>query len=299
MYARGGLRDEPLSDQQQRFGSASLESVERHMDALAAEPLVDGTRRRQPCHPLRARGAAVMARPDRRDGARAQPPAARARIGAARGGEECVATTGRSPVALLAAEGVLSPSVTLIHATHLDERDLDLIGRSAAAVCVCPTTEGDLGDGVPRTAELHARGVRLSIGSDSHAVVDPFAELRSLEYQARAAGGARCILADPAGEVAPVLLESIGHANGYAALHLPTDERDAVLLDADARALRVHRLPYAHGGHGGREETADDAARAAEASRRAAVITAGHPGLVSRVRVLGEEVVVDGRHVAR
>ena len=71
-----------------------------------------------------------------------------------------------------------------MHATHLRGDDVELIAQSGAGVCVCPTTECDLADGVPQTMELHDAGIKLSVGSDSHAVIDPFAELRSLEYQA-------------------------------------------------------------------------------------------------------------------
>ena len=138
---------------------------------------------------------------------------------------------------------------------------------------------------MPRTAELYERGVPLSIGSDSHATIDPFAELRSLENQSRAATHRRCVVADATGAVAPALLGDVGSTNGYAALGFERGD-DGVLLDADAPALLV--------GSGATLEvptTIDDLA--------AAAATAGHPGLVDRVRVLGEEVVVDGRAVAR
>ena len=73
----------------------------------------------------------------------------------------------------------------------LSDEDVALIARSGSTVCVCPTTEGDLGDGIPRTADLIDQDVPISIGSDSHAVIAPWAELRPLEPQARARTVAR------------------------------------------------------------------------------------------------------------
>ena len=285
VYARGGLRDEPLSERQQRFGASSLDDVERALDLLAADPLIDGEMGQLgiAIHSVRAVPPAwlgPLAEMARSRGLVLHAHASEQRIEV----DECRAVTGLSPIALLNAEGVLSPSTTIVHATHLDDADVSIIARSGAGVCLCPTTEGDLGDGVPRTADLYRQGVPLSVGSDSHATIDPFAELRSTEYQARAATGERCIVRAADGSVAPTLLHDLGHANGYAALGLPTGD-DAMLLDGSARALRTPNTSAS-------EPTGPS-------ELLAACLTAGHPGLVSRVRVAGEEVVVDGRHAGR
>ena len=294
VYARGGLRGEPLSQRQQRFGAASLEEVERALDLLAAEPLVDNE--------MGSLGVAihsVRAVPPKWLGPLAESARERGLVLHAHASEqraevdECREVCGKSPIGLLAGEGVLTPSSFLVHATHLDDNDVATLAASGAGVCLCPTTEGDLGDGVPRTADLFAAGVPLSIGSDSHAVIDPFAELRSAEYQARAATGRRCVLVDDDGEVAPMLLERVGHANGYAALGLRADG-DEVLLDTEARALRS--------GFSGdtQHSSAAQGVSAPPPSQRdamAVAMTAAHPGLVSRVRVRHEDIVVDGRHV--
>ena len=125
-------------------------------------------------------------------------------------------------------------------------------------MCVCPTTEGDLGDGVPRTAELFSAGVKLSMGSDSHATIDPFAELRSLEYAARAATGTRCVLRDEAGASHRLCYIRLALLNGYAALSLPSESEqglaDGITLREDARALSPHSSNnelLAAGGDGG------------------------------------------------
>lgn len=105
--------------------------------------------------------------------------------------EACLAVTGRTPVALLAEHGALRAGFTAVHANHLSGDDIALLAGHHCTCCICPTTERDLGDGIGPTAELAAAGVRLAVGSDSHAVVDPFDETRALELDARLRGGRR------------------------------------------------------------------------------------------------------------
>jgi formiminoglutamate deiminase len=92
---------------------------------------------------------------------------------------------GVSPVGLLAREGVLGPTTTLIHATHLAQEDIDLIVVSGSMVCFCPTTESDLGDGIGPAMELVDAGVPLCLGSDSNAVIDILREAHRLEQHDR------------------------------------------------------------------------------------------------------------------
>ncbi len=103
---------------------------------------------------------------------------------------------GRRPVELLDAHGVLGPGTTLIHATHVSDDEVQLLGTANATVCLCPTTEANLGDGVSKTSEFLAATIPLAIGSDSQAEIDPFAELRMLEYNERNRHGRRQVL-DP------------------------------------------------------------------------------------------------------
>jgi formiminoglutamate deiminase len=99
--------------------------------------------------------------------------------------EECRAATGVTPTRLLADAGALSPSTTAVHATHVDSSDIALLGDARAAVCLCPTTERDLGDGVGPGAALAAAGARLCVGTDSHAMIDVFEEARAVELDQR------------------------------------------------------------------------------------------------------------------
>lgn len=106
------------------------------------------------------------------------------------------------PVELLAETGFLGPRTTVVHATHADDRELDLIAGHGSSVCACPTTEGNLGDGFLPAEGIMARGIPLSIGSDSHVRVDPFEELREIETNARRLAGRRNVLVAP-GETSP------------------------------------------------------------------------------------------------
>jgi formiminoglutamate deiminase len=105
--------------------------------------------------------------------------------------EECRAAYGMTPVEVLAEAGALGPSTTLVHATHLTDADVRAIGTSSCTVCLCPTTERDLADGLGRGADLRDAGARISLGSDSHAVIDLFEEMRGTEMHDRLRTGVR------------------------------------------------------------------------------------------------------------
>jgi formimidoylglutamate deiminase len=99
--------------------------------------------------------------------------------------EQCRAAYGCAPIELLERFGALGKTTTVIHATHANATEIDLLARYGCTVCVCPTTEGDLGDGIAPYMELLARGIPLAIGSDSNTRLDPIEELRWAEYSAR------------------------------------------------------------------------------------------------------------------
>src|SRR6185295_10875838 len=107
--------------------------------------------------------------------------------------DACLAAYGRTPMALLADAGALSSRFTAVHATHLTDADIGLLGGAAACCCVCPTTERDLADGIGRMSVLAEAGASLSLGSDSHAVIDSFEEARAVELDERLASGERGI----------------------------------------------------------------------------------------------------------
>jgi formiminoglutamate deiminase len=105
--------------------------------------------------------------------------------------EACLAAYGRTPAQVLADAGALGPRSTVVHATHLAEHDIHLLGGSGTGACFCPTTERDLADGIGPARPLLDAGSPLSLGSDSHAVVDLFEEARAVELDERLASQQR------------------------------------------------------------------------------------------------------------
>jgi cytosine/adenosine deaminase-related metal-dependent hydrolase len=125
--------------------------------------------------------------------------------------QDCVAFTGATPVGLLNRVGLLGPTTTAIHATHLTDEDVSLLGGSQTGVCYCATTERELADGIGPAHALNAAGSPLSVGSDSHAVIDPFEESRGVELHNRLATGRR-------GDFAPSELLKFATSNGATSL---------------------------------------------------------------------------------
>jgi formiminoglutamate deiminase len=105
--------------------------------------------------------------------------------------EACRAVYGVSPARLLYDEDVLGPRTSVVHATHVDADDTELLGGCQTFACLCPTTERDLGDGLAPAQALAAAGCPLTLGSDSHAVVDILSEARGVEYAERLARRSR------------------------------------------------------------------------------------------------------------
>jgi formiminoglutamate deiminase len=97
----------------------------------------------------------------------------------------CIKATGRTPTQLLSDANLLGSFTTAVHATHLTHEDILLLGRSKTTACFCPTTERDLADGIGPSEQLVAAGASLSLGSDSHAVIDMFEEARAVEMHQR------------------------------------------------------------------------------------------------------------------
>jgi formimidoylglutamate deiminase len=112
--------------------------------------------------------------------------------------EACAAEHGRTPVALLADEGVLSPRFTGVHAVHVTPAEVELLRGAQACVCACPTTERNLGDGVVPADLFLREGVPVALGTDSHTQIDLLEDARELEYHLRLKTLGRNVLA-PAG----------------------------------------------------------------------------------------------------
>jgi formimidoylglutamate deiminase len=108
--------------------------------------------------------------------------------------EECLAEHGVRPIELLDRTGCLGPHTTVVHATHADGAELDLVARAGARICACPTTEANLGDGFLPVERVCTRNIGICIGSDSNVRIDPLEELRELEGIARRQSGRRNVI---------------------------------------------------------------------------------------------------------
>ena len=109
--------------------------------------------------------------------------------------EACVAEYGRSPVALLDSESLLSERFTAVHAIHVTAEEIGALGRARGNVCACPTTERNLGDGVVPVDAYFGAGVAVSLGTDSQVQIDLLEDARELEYHLRLQRRSRNVLA--------------------------------------------------------------------------------------------------------
>ncbi|MEU6634515.1 formimidoylglutamate deiminase [Streptomyces rochei] len=184
--------------------------------------------------------------------------------------DACHAAHGCTPTRLLADHGVLGPRTTGVHNTHLTDEDIALLGGSRTGTCMCPTTERDLADGIGPAAALQQAGSPLSLGSDSHAVVDLLEEARAMELNERLRTRTR-------GHWTAAALLRAASADGHAALGW----EDAGTIEPGARADLA--------------TVALDSVRTAGPLPRLGAETAVFAATAADVR----HTVVGGRHVVR
>ncbi|WP_424531149.1 formimidoylglutamate deiminase [Sphaerisporangium viridialbum] len=189
--------------------------------------------------------------------------------------EACLSAYGRTPAELLAEHGALGPLSTAVHATHLTPHDRTLLGESRTGVCMCPTTERDLADGIGPARALADAGSPLSLGSDSNAVVDLFEEARGVELDERLATRER-------GHWLAADLLRAATSDGHASLGWPEAGRIEVGAPADLVTVTLDSV-----------RTAGSPADALVES----VVFAATAADVREVVVGGRRVVADGRHL--
>jgi formiminoglutamate deiminase len=191
-YLAGGLGPDghmPLDPLQQRFGDGDVETwAERVRELRSSEQMRVGAA----VHSVRAVPAdslftvAAVARAGL--GGTGDPAPLHVHLSEQPAeNDACLAHYGRTPTALLADHGVWDVHATAVHATHLRDEDIGVLGAHRATVCLCPTTERDLADGIGPARALADAGARLSLGSDQNAVVDMLEEARALEAHERLA----------------------------------------------------------------------------------------------------------------
>jgi formiminoglutamate deiminase len=189
--------------------------------------------------------------------------------------QACQDAYGLTPTRLLAESGALGARTVAVHATHLAPDDIGLLGATMTGVCMCPTTERDLADGIGPARDLHEAGSPICLGSDQHAVIDLFEEARAIELDERLRTRER-------GNWSAGELLATATSNGHYGLGWPEAGRiepgsyaDLVTVNLDS--VRLAGTRPAHGAE--------------------AVVFAGTAADVRNVIVSGREIVRDGRHL--
>jgi len=152
--------------------------------------------------------------------------------------EACLAESGKRPVELLADEGVLSERFVAVHATHLTAGEATLLGEAGAFVCLCPTTERDLGDGLPDVQALVQAGAKLCVGVDSHVLTSPLEDIRAVELGERLRSGKRVVLRPVGGESPAEALWRMGSIAGAQACGFD-DPGGTIVIDRAASELML------------------------------------------------------------
>nr|WP_308287138.1 formimidoylglutamate deiminase [Actinomadura parmotrematis] len=269
-YLTGGIGT-PLTGSQLRFGDGSARNWARRAGALRPRP---HARVGAAIHSVRAvprdQIGTVASWAAERDAPLhvhlSEQPAENA---------ACLDAHGLTPAGLLAECGALGARTVAVHATHLTADDVALLGGTATGVCMCPTTERDLADGIGPARDLTRAGAPLSLGSDQHAVIDLLEEARAVELDERLRTRER-------GHWTAAELLDAATSAGHAALGWP----DAGRLEPGARAdLVTLDMSSVRTAGAAPDHAAEAAVFAATAADVRDVIASGRP------------VVRDGRHL--
>jgi formiminoglutamate deiminase len=264
-YLAGGI-GQPLEGTQLRFGDGSVEAWASRVADLSADAT---TRIGVAVHSVRAVPADALSAVVAASSGRALHAHVSEQPGE---NEQCLAAYGCTPTRLLHEHGVLSERTTAVHATHLTDDDIALLGASRTSSCFCPTTERDLADGIGPARRLADAGSPLCLGSDQHAVTDLFEEARGLEAHERLGSLQR-------GRFAPRELVDALTWQGHVAIGWPDAGRIAVGAPADFVAVATGSVRTA-------------------GSRPDQIVFSATASDVTDVVVSGRAVVREGEHLA-
>jgi formiminoglutamate deiminase len=264
LYLTASVDGQPLAGVQRRFGDGDLDGWSARVSALK---IGGHAKNGAALHSVRAVPAEVLSGfAERTAGMPVHVHLSEQRAE----NEQCLAVHGCTPAELLRRHGVLGPHTTAVHATHLTGDDITALGGSRTGVCLCPTTERDLADGLGPGRALADAGSPLSLGSDSHAVIDLFEEARGIELHERLSTQRR-------GHFGADELLRAATVAGHAALGWDDAGTIAVGARADLVAVRL------------------DSARTAGVDPAGAVFAATAAD-VTHVVADGRLIVADGRH---
>jgi len=264
VYLQASVDGQPLAGPQLRFGDGSLDGWWNRFDQLSAQPhsMIGAA-----LHSVRAVPTDVMTDFAELTGGLPTHAHVAEQVDEV---AACRAAYGCTPTELLDRHGVLQETFTSVHATHLTKGDIDLMADTYA--CFCPTTERDLGDGIGPARTLADGAVRLTLGSDSHAVIDLLEEARAVELHERLSAQAR-------GHFTQAELLTAATATGHASLGWPSAGRLAVGARADLVTVSLGTVRTA-------------------GIDPAGVLMAAGAADITHVVVDGRVVVADGRHVS-
>jgi formiminoglutamate deiminase len=264
-----------LDDTQRRFADHDALAWEARASALADSVGSAGVRIGAAIHSVRAVDPPAMEIVATWAAARGAPLHAHVSEQPAEN-ERCGEAYGRTPTELLADSGALNGRFTAVHGTHLTDADVGRLGASSCWCCFCPTTERDLADGIGPSAALRHAGARLTLGSDSHAVIDLLEEARALELDERLARGVR-----GSHDAASLLRMATEH--GHASLGYPDAGRISAGCYADLTTI-------------GLDSVRTTGTRAEDAA--AVAVFAATAADIRHVVISGRVVVAGGRHTS-
>ncbi len=188
--------------------------------------------------------------------------------------EQCQMYHGMSPTAVFVESGAINQRFTAVHGTHMSETDMRLLGECGATVCLCPTTERDLADGIGDSPGMIASGCGLAVGTDSQSVIDLFEESRAMELDQRLSTQRR-------GHHSPAALLHAATSSGYRCLGWPSGGVLEPGSLADFTTVRTDSPRLAG------QQVSD---------LLAGVVFAASAADVVNVVVAGNTIVSDGRH---
>jgi len=205
--------------------------------------------------------------------------------------ESSLAEYGRTPVQVLANEGILSSRFTAVHAIHLTASDIAMLVKSRARICACPTTERNLGDGILPADFLHMQGLGICLGTDSQSEIDLLQDARSLEYHLRLQRLERVLISNRTAESGPTENEpelaalakelfSMATINGAQSINAPAGTFEAG-RPADFFTVDLHDPSIAG---------------ASQEDLLPLIVFSSRQTAIKEVAIAGKLIIEDGRH---
>lgn len=191
---------------------------------------------------------------------------------------DCLAFCGKRPMQWLLENLPVNERFHLVHSTHLNDQELKSLASSKANVVLCPSTEGNLGDGFFRMKEFVNLGGRWSIGTDSHIGLNPLEEFRMIDYRQRLLTNHRNTF--PGDAASYLVNESID--SGRKAMGVESKNNFEIGKPFDAVVYKAHSHLLA--------ETSDK-------NRMATILYTSDSSRVLGTIVNGKWIVKDGHHI--